>query len=157
MKNYPQNWRFCIFYCHFAQYLTIYATSRASTTYLCLAKCIFCIVLFVKPFVLSIYGFTVFQMAHWPQNWRFLYFLPPFCPKFCPFCNFQSLYNLFIPCKVHSLYCFVCATTFAVQLWIYSIPNGKLTLKLKILYFWPPFGLYTSLYCTNNNITKMYL
>ena len=78
-------------------------------------------------------------------NWKFVLkiddfvFLPPFCPKFGPFCNFQTLYNLFMPCKVHFWYCFVCATTFSVLLWIYSIPNGKLTLKLKILYFWPLF------------------
>ena len=31
---------------------------------LCLAKCIFGIVLFVQPFILSIYEFLMFQMAN---------------------------------------------------------------------------------------------
>ena len=59
---------FVFFYLHFTQNLALLATSRSSSTYLCLEKCIFGIVLFVKPFFLSIYGFIVFQMAHWPQN-----------------------------------------------------------------------------------------
>ena len=56
----------------FSPKFSLFATSRASTTYLCLANCEFGMGLFVKPFFLSIYVFTVFQMAHWwPQNRRF--------------------------------------------------------------------------------------
>ena len=66
-------------------------------------------------------------------------FLPPFCPIFGPFCNFKSVYNLSMPCKLCIWYCFVCETIFSVHLWIYSVPNGKLASKLKILYFLPLF------------------
>jgi hypothetical protein len=70
---------------------------------------------------------------------RILYFSPPFCPIFGPFCQFQRLYNLSTPRKVHFLHCFVCTTIFYVHLWIYSVPNCKLASKLKILYFGPLF------------------
>ena len=62
-----------------------------------------------------------------------------FSQKFGPFCKFRSLYNLFMHCKVYIWCCIVCVTIFSVHLWIYSVPNGKLSSKLKILYFWPPF------------------
>ena len=77
-----------------------------------------------------------------------LYFLPPFCPIFGPFCNFQSLYNLSMPCKVHNWNCLVYETIFSVHLWIYSVPNGTLASKLKILYFLPPFCPKFCPFCT---------
>ena len=78
-----------------------------------------------------------------------LYFLPQFCPKFGPFCNFKSLYNLSMPSKVHIWHCFVCETIFSVHLWIYSVPNGTLASKLKILYFLPPFCPKFCPFCTS--------
>ena len=41
-------------------------------------------------------------------------------------------------CKVYIWCCIVCVTICSVHLWIYSVRNGKLSSKLKILYFWPP-------------------
>ena len=58
---------------------------RSPTAHLCLSKYIFGIVLFAQPLFLSIYGFTVFQMENWPQNWRFCILLPKFYPKFALF------------------------------------------------------------------------
>ena len=74
------------------------------------------------------------------------YFWPPVCPKCVRFSNSHSLYNLSMPCKVHFLYCFVCEIICSVHLWIYSVPNGKLASKLKILYFWPPFWTNLALF-----------
>ena len=71
MANWPQTLRFYILDLHFAQTVALFATSKASTTYLYYEKYIFDIVSFVKPFVLSICGFRVSQMANWLQTWRF--------------------------------------------------------------------------------------
>ena len=78
MANWPQNLRYCIFDLHFAQKWPFFATSRASETYLYLAKCIFVMVLFVRLFVLSIYAFLMLQMTNWPQNLWFYIFDPHF-------------------------------------------------------------------------------
>ncbi len=53
---------------------SLFARLRAPTTHLCLSKYMFGIVLFAQPFFQSIYGFTVFQIENWPQNWRFCIF-----------------------------------------------------------------------------------
>ena len=68
---------------HFAQNLALFETFKASTTYLGHEKYIFGIVSFVQLLFRSIYGFTVYKMANWPQNLRF--FFTPILPKICPF------------------------------------------------------------------------
>ena len=90
MANLPEHLRFCILDLHFAQNMGHFATSRASTIYICLAKCIFGIVLFVQPFFLSIYGFAVFQMANMPQNWRFCILDLYFTQNFDIFATFRA-------------------------------------------------------------------
>ena len=55
----------------FCQNVAPFADVRVRTIHLHLSKYIFGIVLFAQPFFPSIYGFTVFQMENWPQNWRF--------------------------------------------------------------------------------------
>ena len=74
MKNWPQNWRFCIFDHNFVQILTLFAALTAPTTHLCLRKYSFGIVLCAQPFVQSIYWVTAFQIENWPQNWWFCIF-----------------------------------------------------------------------------------
>ena len=69
------------------------------------------------------------------------------CPKLGPFCTFLNLHFLFMPCQVQFLYCFICTTIVWISLWIYSVPIGKLTSKLKILYFWRPFCLKFGTFC----------
>ena len=66
-------------------------------------------------------------------------FLTPILHQFGSFCTFFSLHILVMPCRVQFWYCFICTTIFLVHLWIYSVPIGKLALKLTILYFSPPF------------------
>ena len=58
----------------FCQNFAPFADVRVRTIRLHLSKYIFGIVLFAEPFFQSIYGFTVFQMENWPQNWRFCIF-----------------------------------------------------------------------------------
>ena len=64
---------------------------------------------------------------------NFLYFLPPFCPEFGPFCNFKSLYNLYIPCKLRIWYCFVCETIFSVHLQQIALLLSHFFLLLKLV------------------------
>ena len=53
---------------HFTQLFPLFATFKAPTTYLCLPKYSFGIVMVAQPFFQTICGFTVFQMENWPQN-----------------------------------------------------------------------------------------
>ena len=68
-----------------------------------------------------------------------LYFWPSFCPSSC---------DISMHWNVHFWYCFVCPTTFSIHLWSYSVPNGKLVLKLAIFYFDPPLCLVLVPFCT---------
>ena len=62
-------------------------------------------------------------------------FFTSILPKILPFLHlFELSYPIY---GLHSTvwYCFICTTIFLVHLWIYSVPIGKLALKLTILYF----------------------
>ncbi len=84
---------------------------------------------------------------------KILYFLPPFCPKFCPFCTFLSFHILFMAYTVQFWYCFICTTILSVHLWIYSVSIGKLALKLTILYFYLHFAQNLALFATSRACT----
>ena len=72
--NWPRNWRFYIFLTKFCPNFAIFAYFKSPTANLCLSNYSFGIVLFAQPLFHSIYGFTVFQMENWLQNWRFCVF-----------------------------------------------------------------------------------
>ena len=80
IKNWPQNWRFCIFDHHFAQMLALFAAFRAPTNYLCLAKCIFGIISFAQPSC-SVHS-QRYNVSHAKLASKsfVLYLWPPFCP-----------------------------------------------------------------------------
>ena len=52
----------------FAQNLALLHLFEPSYPIYALQSTVFGIVSFAQPFFQSIYGFTVFQMAHWPKN-----------------------------------------------------------------------------------------
>ena len=87
---------------------------------------------------------------------KILYFLPPFCPKFGPFCTFLSLHILFMAYKVQFWYCFIGTTIFSFHLWIYSIPIGKLALKFTILYLWPPVCPKFGHFCNFKSVYNLF-
>lgn len=85
-------------------------------------------------------------MANWPKILRFC-ILDVYFAKKKRFWSIQSHYNIHRPRKVQFWYCLLCTTIFSVHLWIYSVPNHKLALKLNILYFWPSFYPKFSPFC----------
>ena len=78
MENWHHNLRFCFCDRNFTEILPkfcpFFAYLRSPTAHLCLSKYIFGIVLFAQPLFQSIYGFTLFQMENFLQNWRFCNF-----------------------------------------------------------------------------------
>ena len=86
---------------------------------------------------------------------KILYFLPPFCLKFCPFCTFLRLHILFMAYTVLCWYCFICTTILSVHFSIYSVPIGKYALKLTILYFLPPFCPIFGPFCNFKNLYNL--
>ena len=106
----------------------LFAYLRSPTAHLCLSKYIFGIVLFAQPFFQSIYGFTVYQMENWPQNWRFCIF----DLNFTQFLHFLHVWERLRPTftlqsLLSVLHCL--HNHFSAHLCIYSVSNGKLASK----------------------------
>ena len=88
---------------------------------------------------------------------RLISYFDPILPKIWPLCNFRILWNLFMPCKVQFWYCFVCATICSVYVWIFNVPNSKLTSKFTMLYFWPPFCPKMAFFCNFQSLWNLFV
>ena len=113
MQNWTQNWRFCFWPPSltfiFTQILALLANVGASTTYLCIERWIFSIVLFAKLLFISFMDlqYSKYKVDSKIDDFVFLTFI---LPNFWPFCSLGSFYDPHMPYKVHFWYCFVCTT-----------------------------------------------
>ncbi len=104
IANWSPNCRFCILDLYCGNNVSLFATFRASISYLYLAQCNFwCWFIWITICVIHLWIYSV-SIGKLALKLTILHFLPPFCPKFGPFCNFKCLYNLSRHCKLLTWY-----------------------------------------------------